>query len=74
MKFNKKLESFPKPGEYFIKNSGMTFDSYKNRPRNISNPSFEVKAIGGWINYVLMKCLKISYPHYVANKNVDELE
>jgi len=50
------------------------YKTMKNRPRNISNPSFEVKAIGGWINYVLMKCLKGSYTHYAAWMNNDRME
>jgi len=52
-----------------MKSAALLFDIIKNRPRNISNPSFAVKAVGGWINFVLMKCLKIAYPHYVSYMN-----
>jgi len=57
-----------------MKSAALLFDIIKNRPRNISNPSFGVKAVGGWINFVLMKCLKKAYPHYVSYMNVDEME
>jgi hypothetical protein len=33
-----------------------------------------VKAIGGWINYILMKSMKLNQDHYVGDKSLQDKE
>jgi hypothetical protein len=52
------LEIIVKVREWFNKHECIDLHGCSNRPRCICNPSMIVKAIGGHINWVLMKAFK----------------
>lgn len=54
------LELFCKVDEWFITSKSKKIYEQNNRPRCICNPEMVVKAIGGAINWILMKALKKS--------------
>lgn len=58
------LEMLTKTGEIFTQNKHK-LNTVSNRPRVIFNPSAGVKAVGGFINYCLIKAAKDTYPEIV---------
>jgi len=64
---------FPKTGEWFLKNRKNNISTYKNRSRNICNPSIELLGVCNHINYIGLKLLKSVCPEYSSYLNNDDL-